>query len=168
MDRQPNVAPLWAGATVLGLPKVSLKDAGYRVIFIDLLSAASSGTFQTFVQESVSDPSSSMATSHERTNAGCSISRRVESFTNYNLSGCGGRFGGNPIGNTDLEVQAHAQWRGHRLRYQGYTWNCADGTAVNQRCTREDPVPHPRQENSQRSQVPVDCAGLTRTRKTCQ
>ena len=49
MDRQPKVAPLWLGATVLGLQKRLLQDFGFGLISIDLHSAAWSGTTQSFI-----------------------------------------------------------------------------------------------------------------------
>lgn len=44
MDRQPNLAPLWVGATILGLQDEILRDAWRGMISLDLLSAASSSS----------------------------------------------------------------------------------------------------------------------------
>lgn len=68
-------------------------------------------------------------------------------------------FGENPVGDTDLEVQAHVQCKGHRLRYQGFTWNCSDRTTVHRPFTGGDPVPAV-QYSSHTNQAPVDYAGL--------
>jgi len=65
----------------------------------------------------------------------------------------------NSARDSNLEVQAHAQYRGHKLRYQGFTWDRTDGTTVHQQFTGEDPVPA-RQYSSYPNQAPADYAGL--------
>ena len=60
---------------------------------------------------------------------------------------------------SNLEVQAHAQCRGHKLRYQGFTWDRTDGTTVHQQFIGEEPGPA-RQYSSYPNQAPADYAGL--------
>lgn len=158
MDRQPNLAPLWVGATILGLQDEILRDAWRGMISLDLLSTASSETIQCFVQEPVSDP---LVVSGNISRADqCRLLFFSQKEFHKRLPICLWKpLGENPVGDTDLEVQAHTKCRGHRLRYKGFTWNCADETTVHQPFTGGDPVaakhysPHP-------NQAPVDYAGL--------
>jgi hypothetical protein len=53
MDRAPEVAFLWAGATVLGLQKRLLKDVRRGQVPSDFESAAWSGTTQSFIHVTV-------------------------------------------------------------------------------------------------------------------
>lgn len=158
MDRQPNVAPLWVGATILGLQDKILRDAWRGMIPLDLLSAASSETIQSFVQEPVSDP---LVVNGNISRADqCRLLFFSQKEFHKRLPMCLWKpIGENPVGDTDLEVQAHAQCRGHRLWYQAFTWNCLNETTVHQPFTGRDPVPA-RQHNPHPNQAPVDYAGL--------
>lgn len=158
MDRQPNLAPLWVGATILGLQDEILRDAWRGMISLNLLSAASSETIQSFVQEPV--PDSLVVNGNVSRADQCRLLFFSRKRFHKLLPICLWQpFGENQVGDTDLEVQAHAQCRGHRLRYQGFTWDCADRTTAHQPFTGKDPVPA-RQYSPHPKQAPVDYAGL--------
>lgn len=131
MDRQPNLSPLWVGATIIGLQDEVLRDAWRGMILLDLLSAASSKTIQSFVQEPISDPLVVNGNISRSDQCRLLFFSRKEFHKRLPISPWK-PFGENPVGDTDLEVQAHVQCKGHRLRYQGFTWNCSDGTTVHQ------------------------------------
>lgn len=158
MDRKPNLSPLWVGATIIGLQDEVLRDAWRGMILLDLLSAASSETIQSFVQEPISDPLVVNGNISRSDQCRLLFFSRKEFHKRLPISPWK-PFGENPVGDTDLEVQAHVQCKGHRLRYQGFTWNCSDGTTVHQPFTGGDPVPA-EQYSSHTNQAPVDYAGL--------
>jgi hypothetical protein len=131
MDRLPQVAFLWLGATVLGLQKKLLQDVRYGLIPIDLHSAAWSGTIQSFIQLPVSDP--------------LVVDGRVSRADQCRLlflsrSGSHGRvplvqwkpFGATPLADADVEIRLHAECKGHGLQYQRFSWDCTDGMVVSQ------------------------------------
>lgn len=120
MDRQPNLSPLWAGATIIGLQDEVLRDAWRGMILLDLLSAASSETIQSFVQEPISDPLVVNGNISRSDQCRLLFFSRKEFHKRLPISPWK-PFGENPVGDTDLEVQAHVQCKGHRLRYQGFT-----------------------------------------------
>ena len=131
MDRLPQVAFLWLGATVLGLQKKLLQNVRYGLIPLDLHSAAWSGTIQSFIQLPVSDP--------PVVDGGVS---RADQCRLLFLSRSGSHdrvpfvqwkpFGATPLADADVEIRLHVECKGHGLQYQGFSWDCTDGTAVSQ------------------------------------
>ena len=158
MDRQPNVAPLWVGAIVLGLQKQILHDVSFGMIPIDLLSAAWSETVQSFVQEQTSEPLVKDGNISRADQCRLLFLSRSEMYKRVPI--CQWRsFGENTAQNADLEVQTHAQCKEHRLRYRGFTWDCGDRTTAHYAFTGDDPAP-PRQAKSHTNQAPVDFSDL--------
>ncbi|KAK4459846.1 hypothetical protein QBC42DRAFT_207154 [Cladorrhinum samala] len=138
MDRQPKIAPLWLGVTVLGLgPKLLVEATSYGMIPVNLDSAAWSGTVQSFIQLPVSDPPLV---------AGGLIARadecrflflaRSERSNNDRVPVCQWKpFGRTPAEHADIDVRVHArrrQCRGHGLGYEGLTWDCVGGKKTTQ------------------------------------
>lgn len=128
MEREPSVAFLWVGATILRLQETLLKDVRHGQIPADLHSAVWSGTAQSFLQQPVSNP---LVTD------GC-ISRADEcrllflshSGQHARVPICQWRpFGVTPVEDVDLEVRVHAECRSHWLQYRGFSWDCADGSS---------------------------------------
>lgn len=54
MERLPETGPLCLGATILGLQRMFIKQAGFGQIPVNLNAAAWSGTVQSFLQEPLS------------------------------------------------------------------------------------------------------------------
>ncbi|KAH6621496.1 hypothetical protein B0J18DRAFT_481102 [Chaetomium sp. MPI-SDFR-AT-0129] len=131
MDRQPTVAPLWIGATILGLQKGLLRPALYGMALIDLPSAVWSGTIQSFIQQPVSDP---LVRDGRVTRADqCRLLFLSRSRLHSRVPICQWRpFGGTPLEHTDIEVRAHANCKGHGLRYDGFIWDRVDGKTTYQ------------------------------------
>ncbi|KAK5651984.1 hypothetical protein OQA88_11527 [Cercophora sp. LCS_1] len=126
MDRQPKVASLWLGVTVLGLQQTILREVGFGMMPIDLQSAAWSGAIQSFIQEPVSDPL--VIDDHVSKADECRILFLSRSGSHDRVPVCQWRpFGRTPIHDTDLEVRAHAKCKHHGLLYRGFTWDCTDG-----------------------------------------
>lgn len=137
MDRQPMVASLWIGATILGLQKGLLRGAGFGQIPINLHSAVWSGTMQSFIQQPVSDP---LVRDGQVTRADqCRLLFLSRSRLHSRVPICQWRpFGGTPLEHTDMEVRAHANCKGHGLRYQGFIWDRVDGKTTYQPADGED------------------------------
>jgi hypothetical protein len=131
MDRQPKVAALWLGATILGLQKTLLQDVKFGLVPIDLHSAVWTGTIQSFIQQPVSEPlvvDGQVARADQ-----CRLLFLSRSGLHNRVPVCQWRpFGGTPLEFTDIEVRVHAECKGHGLRYQGLTWDCADGRTTYQ------------------------------------
>ncbi|KAK4149748.1 hypothetical protein C8A00DRAFT_46692 [Chaetomidium leptoderma] len=142
MDRQPKVAPLWLGITVLGLQKRLLRDVGFGLIPIDLHSAVWSGTTQSFIQQPVSDP---LVASGQVTRADqCRLLFLSRSGSHDRMPVCQwSPFGGTPLEHTDIEVRVHAKCKGHGLRYRGLMWDCVNGKTVHQALVSGDPDAYP-------------------------
>ncbi|KAK4119392.1 hypothetical protein N657DRAFT_674917 [Parathielavia appendiculata] len=159
MDRQPKVAPLWLGITVLGLQKRLLQDVGSGLIPIDLHSAVWSGTIQSFIQEPVSDPL--VADGQVARADQCRLLFLSRSGSHDRVPVCQWRpFGGTPLEHTDVEVRVHAKCKGHGLRYQGFMWDSVDGKTTYQPLDAEDAYAYPSppliQQTPSFSQVPVN------------
>ena len=159
MDRQPKVAPLWLGATVLGLQKRLLQDVGFGLIPIDLHSTAWSGTMQSFIQQPVSDP---LVTDdgHVSRADQCRLLYLSRIGSHDRVPICQWRpFGGTPLEHCDLEVRIHVECKGHGLRYQGFTWECVDGNVTQKAIDGGDadvfPEPPQTRETGSLGQIPV-------------
>ncbi|KAK0749533.1 hypothetical protein B0T18DRAFT_479521 [Schizothecium vesticola] len=160
MDRQPKVAALWLGATVLGLQQTLLRDVGFGMIPIDLQSAAWSGTIQSFIQEPVSDPLA--ADGHVSRADQCRLLFLSRSGSHNRVPVCQWRpFGRTPLKHTDLEVRAHTQCKHHGLQYRGFTWDCIGGKMRYQPSDGDDPAAFPLAHQALRpSSIPVDYGSL--------
>ncbi|KAK4103456.1 hypothetical protein N658DRAFT_505152 [Parathielavia hyrcaniae] len=130
MERQPTVAFLWLGATVLGLQEEILQHARLGLTPANIVSAAWSGTLQSFIQQPVPSP--------VETNG--IISRADQCrllFMSMSLQH--GRvpdspwkpFGENPGVDVEHCVRHHhAQCDGHGLQYRSFLWDTLHGMAM--------------------------------------
>lgn len=125
MNRLPDVAPLWLGATILGLQEKLVRQVGFGHIPTDLNAAAWSGTVQSFIQMPVSGP---------RQRTGC-ISRADECRLLFLAQADAhprapycqwAPFGVTSIDEADLEVRLHKDCNGHVLQYRGFAWDSDD------------------------------------------
>jgi hypothetical protein len=126
MDRQPDTAFLWLGATVLDLQKTLLEHVRLGWIPVELNSAAWSGTLQSFIQQPVSTPLvvNGMISRADQ----CRLLLMSASSSHQSaLTVPWKPFGGNPLRETDLGVQLHAQCEGHGLQYRGFQWDTDTG-----------------------------------------
>ncbi|KAK1766927.1 hypothetical protein QBC33DRAFT_493032 [Phialemonium atrogriseum] len=131
MDRLPEIAFLWLGASILGLQKRLLQDVRFGLIPIDLHSAAWSGTIQSFIQQPVSNPL--VANGHVTRADECRLLFLSQSGSHNRVSICQWRpFGATPIQDVDIEIQIHAKCNGHGLQYQGFLWDCTKGKEASQ------------------------------------
>jgi hypothetical protein len=164
MDRLPEVAFLWFGATFLGLQKKLLQDARFGLIPMDLHAAARSGTVQSFIQQPVSDPIVE----------DCRVSRAdqcrllflSEPGSHKRVPICPWRpFGATALEDTEIEIRVHANCKGHALRYQGLFWDCIGDEEAIQRASTLDtvwPLNGPRRpplKNGNQTQLPVLASG---------
>lgn len=124
MDRNPAVALLWVGATILGLQGKLLRDAELGNIPPNNLSAEWSGKVQSFIQQPVSRPLvvDGVVSLADQ----CRILYLSQTKGRIQPPTCPWRpFGSTPLEDVDSKVQLHANCAGHGLRYMGFTWNCA-------------------------------------------
>ena len=129
MDQQPSVAPLWVGVTVLGLQSKVLQDVRWDSISVDLLSAAWSGTMQSFIQQPISDPL--VLDGHITRADQCRLLFLSQSGTHARVPICPWNpFGKIPLEHTDLEARAHASCGAHGLQYHMFVWDCTEGETV--------------------------------------
>ena len=126
MEREPSVAFLWVGATILRLQETLLKDVRHGQIPADLHSAVWSGTVQSFLQQPVSSP---LVTNGYISRADeCRLLFLSHSDQYARVPICQWRpFGVTAVGDVDLEVRIHAECGNHWLQYRGFSWDCADG-----------------------------------------
>jgi len=97
-----------------------LKTVGYGWFPIDLLPATSSETIQSLLQEPISEPI--VADGQVSRADQCRLLfLSQEGFHKRVPISKWGPFGGNPIQDTDLDVQIYVQCKGYRLRYKGCT-----------------------------------------------
>ena len=165
MDRQPKVAPLWLGITVLGLQKRLLQDVGFGLIPIDLHSAVWAGTIQSFIQQPFSEPL--VADGQVARADQCRLLFLSRSGSHDRVPVCQWKpFGGTPLEHTDIEVRVHAKCKGHGLRYQGFMWDCVDGKTTHQALDGDDayayPSPPLTQQTPSSRQAPVNYRNLDR------
>ena len=106
MDRKPEVAYLWLGATVLGLQERLLQDVWRGQIQFDLESAAWSETLQSFIQQPVSSPL--VVQEHIRRADECRLLflSRSDHYVRHPV--CQWKpFGVTPVEDVDIEVRVH-------------------------------------------------------------
>lgn len=81
-------------------------------------------------------------------------------------------FGATPLADTDIEIRAHANCRGHALRYQGLFWDCAEDEKAAQSASTSDTSPQlngprrPQPNNENQAQPPVFYGNLNRQRES--
>ncbi|TQW01327.1 immunoglobulin variable region used by the ITC63B heavy chain [Cordyceps javanica] len=127
--RAPAASWLWLGAITLGLEEKLMREVGFGQMPIDLTSFAWSGTVQSFMQGPISN-----AGIHERRIERadeCRLLFLAQSHYHSRLPVCQWRpFGSTPLEDADIEVRNHVDCHGHRLRYEGFSWNCKDGKSM--------------------------------------
>lgn len=142
MDRSPQVAYLWLGATILGLQERLLQNVRRGQIPFDLESAVWSRTIQSFIQQPVSDP----LVRHGRVTRAdeCRLLFLSRSERHLRIPVCQWKpFGETPIEEVDVKVRVHCDCTGeHRLQYQGLRWNSSDSTcSADQACLQPAILP---------------------------
>jgi hypothetical protein len=163
MDRQPETAFLWLGVTVLGLQHTLLSHMVDGEIPVDLVSAAWSGTLQSFVQQPVSTP---LVVNGEISRAdqcrllfmSALVPRKHELTVPWKP------FGGNTVGETDRHVQRHALCEGHGLQYRGFLWETVIGRVPAKRGGdgMDSSSPTLTQELAVSTEIPVDYREMCR------
>ncbi|OAR03087.1 hypothetical protein LLEC1_07144 [Akanthomyces lecanii] len=127
--RAPAASWLWLGAITLGFEEKLMREVGFGQMPIDLTSFAWSGTIQSFMQEPISK-SCMHKRCIERADE-CRLLFLAQSNYHSRLPVCQWRpFGATPLEDVDIEVRSHVECQGHRLRYEGFFWNCTDGTRM--------------------------------------
>lgn len=118
----PRVGFLWLGAVVLGAHTSLLEEARDGYLETDLLSAAWTGTIQTFMQLPVS---ASTQPGRIRREDECRLAYLASKDFQRNMPFTPWKpFGSVELKDSELEVQIHADCRGHGLRYKGWAWDC--------------------------------------------
>ncbi|OAA35160.1 hypothetical protein NOR_08083 [Metarhizium rileyi] len=128
--RAPAAAWLWLGAITLGFEEKLMREVGFGQMPIDLTSFAWSGTVQSFMQGPISNtgiPERRIERADE-----CRLLFLAQSHDHSRLPVCQWRpFGSTLLEDADIEVRKHVDCcQDHRLRYEGFSWNCKDGKAT--------------------------------------
>ncbi|KAF4460367.1 hypothetical protein FALBO_12854 [Fusarium albosuccineum] len=122
MNRLPEVAPLWLGATILGLQEKLVRQVGFGQIPMDLNAAAWSGTVQSFIQMPVSDPSHRIEYISRADE--CRLLFLAQADAHPRAPFCQwAPFGVTSIDEADVEVRLHKDCNGHTLQYKGFVWD---------------------------------------------
>ncbi|KAF1841392.1 uncharacterized protein K460DRAFT_388343 [Cucurbitaria berberidis CBS 394.84] len=131
MERTPEVAFIWLGASILGLQKSILQGVHYGQIPIDLHSAVWSRTVQSFIQQPVSKPL--VTDGHVQRADECRLLFLSQSDHHTRVPVCQWKpFGSTPTDDVDVEVRIHAQCKDHQLQYKGFAWDCTEGESESQ------------------------------------
>lgn len=126
MERTPEVAYLWLGASFLGLHEKLLQEVRYGQIPIDLHSAVWSTTVQSFVQQPVSTPL--VTDGYVQRADECRLLFISQSDHHTRAPVCQWKpFGRTPTEHVEVEVRVHAGCKGHGLEYKGFIWDCTEG-----------------------------------------
>jgi hypothetical protein len=126
MERTPELAYIWLGASVLGLQEKLLQGVRYGQIPIDLHSAVWSRTVQSFIQQPVSLPL--LAGDHVLRADECRLLFLSQSDHHTRAPVSQWKpFGTTPIKDVEVEVRVHAECNGHGLEYKGFVWDCMEG-----------------------------------------
>jgi hypothetical protein len=121
MDRRPEVAFLWVGATVLNLQKELLETIRIGFFPNDLNAAAWSGTLQHFLQQPTRGP---LAVDGQITRADQCRLLSMHLANSFLLPNFPWKpFGSTPLDLVDPGVRRHAACKGHRLQYRDYFWS---------------------------------------------
>ncbi|KAI1456092.1 hypothetical protein F4805DRAFT_251014 [Annulohypoxylon moriforme] len=170
MEREPSVAFLWAGATVLGLQESLLREVRFGQIPADLHSAIWSETVQSFLQQPVSNPL--VVDGHVSRADECRLLFLSQSGQHARVPICQWRpFGATPVEDVDLDVRIHEKCENHRLQYRGFSWDCINGESHFQtsnpatRCRTTTGFQHATALNMGR-QISVRYDGLNRDMET--
>lgn len=131
--RSPRASFLWLGAIALGLEDDLLVEVRRGQLPIDLLSAAWSGTTQTFMQLPASGPYTYTVPRADE----CRLLylSRSDDHTRVPLVQWK-PFGSTPIEDTDIEVRKHVTCPSHRLALGAFEW------ATDQTHTQAPTTPH--------------------------
>lgn len=123
MDRNPAIAILWVGATILGLQEKLLQDAQLGKMVPNNLSAEWSGKPQSFIHQPVSRPlvvDGAVSLADQ-----CRLLYLSQTEGWLRAPTCPwAPFGSTPLDDVDIEVRLHADCAGHGLQYMGFTWDC--------------------------------------------
>jgi hypothetical protein len=124
MEKQPGVACLWLGSTILGMQNNLWQALRYNQWPIGLNSAAWSGTLQSFIQQPVTNP----LVIHgyvERADE-CRLLFLARTTHQSRVSIVRWKpFGSTPLADVDIEVRLHTGCEGHGLQYNGCSPNYA-------------------------------------------
>jgi hypothetical protein len=125
MERTPEIAYLWVGATILGLQKQLLQDVRRGQIPFDPESAAWSRTTQSFIQQPVSNPLVMNGLITRADECRLLFLSRSHRYLRYPV--CQWKpFGATSVEDVDIEVRVHCDCGDHKLQYQGLRWNNTD------------------------------------------
>lgn len=123
MDRNPAIAILWVGATILGLQGKILRDAQLGKMVPNNLSAEWSGKPQSFIHQRASVPLVVDGTVSLADQCRLLYLSQTEGWVR--APSCPwAPFGSTPLEEVDFDVRLHADCAGHGLRYMGFTWDC--------------------------------------------
>lgn len=126
MERTPEVAYLWLGASFSGLHEKLLQEIRYGQIPIDLHSAVWSTTVQSFIQQPVSTPL--VTDGYVQRADECRLFFISQSDHLTRAPVCQWKpFGRSPTEHVEVEVRVHAGCKGHGLEYKGFIWDCTEG-----------------------------------------
>lgn len=121
MERSPRLGFLWVGAMISGA-HTHLRLARYGSMDVDPLSAAWTGTTQTFMQLPVSNGAQPGRISREDECQICYLA--LEEHQGMISMLPWKPFGTTSLKDAELDVQVHSKCKGHGLRYQNWTWDC--------------------------------------------
>lgn len=148
ITRNLDLGFLWMGAFLTGTHTIYLRHARAAWWKVDLNAAPWTGTFASFIRESVPRISPDIR----------EISRANECRllylchdTNYTTPPLFpfAPFGSTAMGDTALDVRQHARCgRAHGLEYGGFTWDCEDGRKVEQANTAAIIIPRKIEQQS--------------------
>ncbi|KAJ3545521.1 hypothetical protein NM208_g2474 [Fusarium decemcellulare] len=122
MNRSPEVAPLWLGATILGLQEKLVWQVGFGQIPMDLNAAAWSNTVQSFIQLPVSYPSQRIEYISPADECRLLFLAQADAHTQAPFCQWA-PFGVTSIDEADVEVRLHKDCNGHILQYRGFVWD---------------------------------------------
>jgi len=131
MERQPRVACLWLGITILGLQKELLQAVRFGQIPINLNCAAWSGTIQSFIQQPVTNP----LVAHGRVGRAdeCRLLFLSQTTHQARVPICQWKpFGSTPLDDVDVEVRVHSECEDHGLQYKGFSWDYTEDKSIMQ------------------------------------
>ncbi|KAH6982243.1 hypothetical protein BKA56DRAFT_643878 [Ilyonectria sp. MPI-CAGE-AT-0026] len=126
MEQLPDTAPLWLGATILGLQRNFIKEAGFGQIQVNLNAAAWSGTVQLFLLEPLSGRCHESRWISRADECRLLFLAQAEHHSQAPIFQWA-PFGATAIEHTEIEVRIHKDCNGHTLQYDGFTWHCTNG-----------------------------------------
>ncbi|KAG8162373.1 hypothetical protein KVR01_008138 [Diaporthe batatas] len=168
LRHSPKVGFLWVGVLILGKHTSLLDHARHGFSEIDLLSAAWTGTIQTFMQL----PASAASCGRIRREDECRLAYLVSKDYQRNIPFCPWKpFGSVQVKDAELGVQIHAGCQGHGLRYKGWTWDCLEEerliSAIHHPPASNGPYEEPNSVPNTGIEVPFDKLNLENDSASC-